>query len=64
MEFWGRHRHVMSKGSNWWESVKIGGGAAPIETSEGWLLFSTALPAPAMASSTPSAVPFWIRTSQ
>ena len=21
------------------ESVKIGGGAAPIETSEGWLLF-------------------------
>ena len=39
MEFWGRHRHVMSKGSNWWESVKIGGGAAPIETSEGWLLF-------------------------
>ena len=39
MEFWGRHRHVMSKGCNWWESVKIGGGAAPIETSEGWLLF-------------------------
>ncbi|MBO6157950.1 MAG: glycoside hydrolase family 130 protein [Firmicutes bacterium] len=39
MEFWGRHRHVMSKGSNWWESLKIGGGAAPIETSEGWLLF-------------------------
>lgn len=30
MEFWGRHRHVMSKGSNWWESVKIGGGAAPL----------------------------------
>jgi beta-1,4-mannooligosaccharide/beta-1,4-mannosyl-N-acetylglucosamine phosphorylase len=25
--------------SNWWESVKIGGGAAPIETNEGWLLF-------------------------
>ena len=39
MEFWGRHRHVMSKSSNWWENVKIGGGAAPIETSEGWLLF-------------------------
>lgn len=37
--YWGKHRHVMSKGSNWWESVKIGGGAAPIETSEGWLLF-------------------------
>ena len=39
MEFWGRHRHVMSRGNNWWEGLKIGGGAAPIETSEGWLLF-------------------------
>ena len=29
----------MGKGSEWWESLKIGGGAAPIETSEGWLLF-------------------------
>ena len=37
--FWGKHRHVMSKGNEWWESLKIGGGAAPIETSEGWLLF-------------------------
>jgi beta-1,4-mannooligosaccharide/beta-1,4-mannosyl-N-acetylglucosamine phosphorylase len=36
--YWGRHRHVMSKGSIWWESLKIGGGPAPIETSEGWLL--------------------------
>ncbi len=39
MVHWGKHRHVMGKGSAWWESVKIGGGAAPIETSEGWLLF-------------------------
>ncbi len=39
LEFWGHHRHVMSRGSEWWESLKIGGGAAPIETSEGWLLF-------------------------
>ena len=37
--FWGKHRHVMSRGSQWWQSLKIGGGAAPIETSEGWLLF-------------------------
>jgi beta-1,4-mannooligosaccharide/beta-1,4-mannosyl-N-acetylglucosamine phosphorylase len=37
--YWGRHRHVMGKGSAWWESLKIGGGAAPIETDEGWLLF-------------------------
>lgn len=39
MTYWGKHRHVMSRGSNWWESLKIGGGAAPIETDEGWLLF-------------------------
>ena len=38
MEYWGHHRHVMGRGSNWWESVKIGGGAAPSETPEGWLL--------------------------
>ncbi len=37
--YWGKHRHVMSRGSEWWESLKIGGGAAPIETDEGWLLF-------------------------
>ncbi len=39
LRFWGKHRHVMSRSSEWWESLKIGGGAAPIETSEGWLLF-------------------------
>ena len=39
MLYWGKHRHVMGKSPEWWESVKIGGGAAPIETSEGWLLF-------------------------
>ncbi len=39
MVYWGRHRHVMGRGNNWWEGLKIGGGAAPIETSEGWLLF-------------------------
>ena len=37
--YWGKHRHVMGKGNEWWESVKIGAGAAPIETSEGWLMF-------------------------
>lgn len=35
MEYWGHHRHVMGKSDRWWENVKIGGGAAPIETSEG-----------------------------
>lgn len=39
MVYWGRHRHVMGKSSNWWENVKIGGGAAPIETTEDWLMF-------------------------
>ncbi|GIP13252.1 glycosylase [Paenibacillus macerans] len=38
--YWGKHRHVMSKGGQGWcQSVKIGGGPAPIETSEGWLMF-------------------------
>lgn len=39
LTYWGKHRRVMARGKNWWESVKIGAGAAPIETSEGWLLF-------------------------
>lgn len=39
MVYWGKHRHVMSRSKNWWENLKIGGGAAPIETDKGWLLF-------------------------
>lgn len=40
LTFWGMHRHVMAKeDSGWWEATKIGGGPAPIETTEGWLLF-------------------------
>lgn len=39
MEYWGHHRHVMGRSGNWWENLKIGGGAAPIETDMGWLLF-------------------------
>ncbi|MDY3367034.1 MAG: glycoside hydrolase family 130 protein [Zhenhengia yiwuensis] len=41
MEFWGKHRHVMStvKGDeSAWQSTKIGAGPIPIETSEGWLM--------------------------
>ena len=38
LTYWGKHKHVMGKSSNWWENVKIGGGAAPIKTDEGWLL--------------------------
>lgn len=37
--YWGKHKHVMSRGYNWWQSLKIGGGAAPIEMNEGWLMF-------------------------
>lgn len=25
MTYWGKHRHVMGKSSEWWESLKIGG---------------------------------------
>lgn len=41
MEFWGRHRHVMSPAKfedSAWQCMKIGAGPVPIETSEGWLL--------------------------
>jgi beta-1,4-mannooligosaccharide/beta-1,4-mannosyl-N-acetylglucosamine phosphorylase len=37
--YWGKHRRVMAKGgSGWWQGTKIGAGAVPIETTEGWLL--------------------------
>ncbi|MEI8309444.1 MAG: glycoside hydrolase family 130 protein [Verrucomicrobiota bacterium] len=35
---WGKHRFVMASGDLWWESVKVGSGAVPIETKDGWLL--------------------------
>ena len=41
MEFWGRHRHVMSPApfdQSGWQSTKVGAGPIPIETDEGWLL--------------------------
>lgn len=38
--YWGKHRHIMSSGGQgWWQALKIGGGPAPIETTEGWLVF-------------------------
>lgn len=39
LAFWGKHKHVMSKGPGWWQGTKIGAGPSPIETNEGWLLF-------------------------
>ena len=39
MTYWGRHRLVMKQGvGGWFEDCKIGAGAVPIETSEGWLI--------------------------
>lgn len=38
LTYWGRHRFVMGTTAGW-QSTKIGPGPAPIETSEGWLLF-------------------------
>ena len=42
MKFWGEHRHVMSPTPfelSAWQCTKIGAGAVPIRTEEGWLLF-------------------------
>lgn len=39
MVYWGKHEHVMERGYEWWNSLKIGAGCNPIETDEGWLLF-------------------------
>jgi beta-1,4-mannooligosaccharide/beta-1,4-mannosyl-N-acetylglucosamine phosphorylase len=36
--YWGNHRFVFGVRRGW-ESTKVGAGAVPIETSEGWLLF-------------------------
>jgi len=39
MVYWGKHRHIMSKGGQWWQGTKIGAGPSPLETNKGWLLF-------------------------
>lgn len=41
MQYWGRHRFVMGTvagDESAWQSKKIGPGAVPIETDEGWLV--------------------------
>ncbi len=38
--YWGKHRHVFGTSvTSGWQSLKVGAGPIPIETSEGWLLF-------------------------
>ena len=39
LKYWGNHKHVMSHSDIWWQSLKIGAGAVPIETDVGWLIF-------------------------
>ncbi len=39
LTYWGKHKKVMSVSGDWWQATKIGGGAIPIETNKGWLLF-------------------------
>ena len=42
MKFWGEHRHVMSPSpfeQSAWQCTKVGAGAVPILTDEGWLIF-------------------------
>jgi predicted GH43/DUF377 family glycosyl hydrolase len=35
---WGHHRCLARPRDNQWESMKIGGGAPPLKTPEGWLI--------------------------
>ncbi|MBR0194197.1 MAG: glycoside hydrolase family 130 protein [Bacilli bacterium] len=39
LEYWGKHRHVLERGYEWWCGTKVGAGPVPIETDLGWLLF-------------------------
>jgi len=39
MEYWGKHKLLQAKGFSSWNCLKLGGGPAPIETDEGWLVF-------------------------
>ena len=34
---WGEHRCILQTREGWWDSARVGAGAAPIKTSKGWL---------------------------
>jgi predicted GH43/DUF377 family glycosyl hydrolase len=36
--FWGRTKLLLEKNTRYWESAKIGTGAPPVKTDEGWLI--------------------------
>jgi beta-1,2-mannobiose phosphorylase / 1,2-beta-oligomannan phosphorylase len=35
--YWGKHKCMIKTRSNHWDSARVGAGAAPIKTAEGWL---------------------------
>ncbi|RYL87800.1 glycosidase [Sporolactobacillus sp. THM19-2] len=37
LQCWGNHRHLMGTRANKWDAARIGGGAVPILTQDGWL---------------------------
>lgn len=39
LRYWGNHKLLLKHGWAWWTSLKIGGGPAPIELDDGWLIF-------------------------
>lgn len=39
LQHWGRHQYLMGQREGHFDSHKIGGGAVPIKTEEGWLAF-------------------------
>ncbi len=38
LTYWGKHRLVMRTTHYWWKNTKLGAGAVPIETTDGWLM--------------------------
>lgn len=39
LTYWGKPNLVMTqRGGTWWDGMRIGGGAVPIETPKGWLM--------------------------
>ena len=34
---WGKHQCILQTREGWWDSARIGAGAAPIKTAKGWL---------------------------
>lgn len=37
LRHWGRHECILRTREGWWDSARIGAGASPVKTSEGWL---------------------------